>query len=134
MCIVLYLQVAKVQIENCRQYTSCTTCLASKDPFCGWCTLENRYALVCPNIVWSSLYNPLDKNNCCASFIMVRCLIMVCDCKYMYQIDKTCNTGLKLKIATKLQQSVLILCAISLYCLSIVVFCTRLLVGFVIMM
>ncbi|XP_063422592.1 plexin-A4-like [Mytilus trossulus] len=44
---ILYLTsqrlVAKVPVENCGQYASCTTCLASKDPFCGWCTLENRY-------------------------------------------------------------------------------------------
>ncbi|CAC5406679.1 PLXNA [Mytilus coruscus] len=37
--------VAKVSVENCGQYASCTTCLASKDPFCGWCTLENRCTL-----------------------------------------------------------------------------------------
>ncbi|XP_052083178.1 plexin-B-like isoform X8 [Mytilus californianus] len=37
--------VAKVPVENCGQYASCTTCLASKDPFCGWCTLENRCTL-----------------------------------------------------------------------------------------
>ncbi|VDI05347.1 plexin A [Mytilus galloprovincialis] len=37
--------VAKVPVENCGQYASCPTCLASKDPFCGWCTLENRCTL-----------------------------------------------------------------------------------------
>ncbi|CAC5406684.1 PLXNA [Mytilus coruscus] len=37
--------VAKVHVENCGQYASCTTCLASNDPFCGWCTLEKRCTL-----------------------------------------------------------------------------------------
>ncbi|XP_071156701.1 plexin-A4-like isoform X1 [Mytilus edulis] len=37
--------VSKVPVENCGQYSSCTTCLASKDPFCGWCTFENRCTL-----------------------------------------------------------------------------------------
>lgn len=37
--------VAKVAVENCRQYTSCTECLAKRDPFCGWCTLENSCKL-----------------------------------------------------------------------------------------
>ncbi|XP_018581159.1 plexin-A1-like [Scleropages formosus] len=34
-------QVSRVPVESCEQYTSCTECLGSKDPHCGWCVLHN---------------------------------------------------------------------------------------------
>ncbi|KPP79934.1 hypothetical protein Z043_100452, partial [Scleropages formosus] len=33
--------VSRVPVESCEQYTSCTECLGSKDPHCGWCVLHN---------------------------------------------------------------------------------------------
>ncbi|XP_039628662.1 plexin-A1-like isoform X1 [Polypterus senegalus] len=34
-------QVSRVPVESCEQYKSCTECLGSKDPHCGWCVLHN---------------------------------------------------------------------------------------------
>lgn len=35
------LQVSRVPVESCEQYTSCSDCLGSGDPHCGWCVLFN---------------------------------------------------------------------------------------------
>nr|XP_006820080.1 PREDICTED: plexin-A4 [Saccoglossus kowalevskii] len=38
-------QITKVPVENCEKYTTCDECLGVDgvgDPYCGWCTLENR--------------------------------------------------------------------------------------------
>ncbi|XP_077977804.1 plexin-B-like [Glandiceps talaboti] len=42
--------VMKVKVQECSQYTTCEDYLASKDPYCGWCTLERRCSLYaeCP--------------------------------------------------------------------------------------
>ncbi|XP_041859115.1 plexin-A1-like isoform X2 [Melanotaenia boesemani] len=34
-------QVTRVPVERCEQYTSCSDCLGSGDPHCGWCVLHN---------------------------------------------------------------------------------------------
>ncbi|XP_070559695.1 plexin-A2-like [Ptychodera flava] len=38
-------QITKVPVENSEQYTNCEDCTAIKgvgDPYCGWCSLENK--------------------------------------------------------------------------------------------
>ncbi|XP_066158609.1 plexin-B [Euwallacea fornicatus] len=35
-------KVSKISVEHCSTYTNCSTCLESKDPYCGWCSLEKR--------------------------------------------------------------------------------------------
>ncbi|CAH0774149.1 unnamed protein product [Bemisia tabaci] len=35
-------KVLKINVEHCSGFTSCSTCLESKDPYCGWCSLERR--------------------------------------------------------------------------------------------
>lgn len=35
-------KVSKINVEHCSTYTNCSTCLESKDPYCGWCSLEKR--------------------------------------------------------------------------------------------
>jgi hypothetical protein len=35
-------QVFKVKVENCSKYTNCSVCLETRDPYCGWCSLEKR--------------------------------------------------------------------------------------------
>ncbi|XP_049284927.1 plexin-A2 isoform X3 [Anopheles funestus] len=32
----------KIRIYDCSVYTTCHSCLSAKDPFCGWCSLENK--------------------------------------------------------------------------------------------
>lgn len=34
--------VVGVPVFDCSQYQTCTACLSSNDPFCGWCTLEAK--------------------------------------------------------------------------------------------
>lgn len=35
------LQLSRVPVEACGQYTTCSECLGSGDPHCGWCVLHN---------------------------------------------------------------------------------------------
>lgn len=35
-------KISKVKVEHCSGYTSCSSCLDAKDPYCGWCSLEKR--------------------------------------------------------------------------------------------
>uniref|UniRef100_A0A452R7C3 Plexin A3 n=1 Tax=Ursus americanus TaxID=9643 RepID=A0A452R7C3_URSAM len=35
-------QVSQLPVETCEQYVSCTACLGSGDPHCGWCVLQHR--------------------------------------------------------------------------------------------
>ena len=34
--------IVGLPLFDCSQHTTCLDCLGSKDPFCGWCTLENK--------------------------------------------------------------------------------------------
>ncbi|KTF95865.1 hypothetical protein cypCar_00017534 [Cyprinus carpio] len=36
--------VSRVPVESCEQYSSCSECLASGDPHCGWCVLHSVLA------------------------------------------------------------------------------------------
>ena len=38
-------KLSKVRVQDCTVYTSCGQCLGSKDPYCGWCSLENKCSL-----------------------------------------------------------------------------------------
>uniref|UniRef100_A0A0M3JIC6 PSI domain-containing protein n=1 Tax=Anisakis simplex TaxID=6269 RepID=A0A0M3JIC6_ANISI len=35
------LQVSKVKVGHCGGADNCETCLANRDPYCGWCVLNN---------------------------------------------------------------------------------------------
>lgn len=35
-------KVLKMRVEDCGRYTTCVECLQAKDPYCGWCSLENK--------------------------------------------------------------------------------------------
>lgn len=35
-------KITKLNIEHCSSYSNCSSCLESKDPYCGWCSLEKR--------------------------------------------------------------------------------------------
>ena len=38
-----FLQVTKVRVQDCGVYKTCGECLGARDPYCGWCSLENKY-------------------------------------------------------------------------------------------
>lgn len=38
---VMSLQLSRVPVEACGQYSTCSECLGSGDPHCGWCVLHN---------------------------------------------------------------------------------------------
>ncbi|XKL61681.1 hypothetical protein PGB90_001514 [Kerria lacca] len=38
-------KVTRVKVQNCSKYESCKECLSAKDPYCGWCSLENKCSL-----------------------------------------------------------------------------------------
>jgi hypothetical protein len=40
--ILFCLQVSKVKVQECSVYKTCWDCLGAKDPYCGWCSLENK--------------------------------------------------------------------------------------------
>lgn len=38
-------RVSKVKVHDCTVFSSCAECLGAKDPYCGWCSLENKCSL-----------------------------------------------------------------------------------------
>lgn len=38
-------RVSKVKVQECKVYKTCWDCLNRKDPYCGWCSLENKCSL-----------------------------------------------------------------------------------------
>ncbi|RWS23603.1 Plexin-A2-like protein, partial [Leptotrombidium deliense] len=38
-------RITKVKDQECQDYQTCTECLGAKDPYCGWCILENKCSL-----------------------------------------------------------------------------------------
>lgn len=40
LCVVL--QITKVPVQACHLKTDCHSCVAMKDPYCGWCVLEGK--------------------------------------------------------------------------------------------
>lgn len=38
-------KVSKVKVHDCSVYKTCAECLGAKDPYCGWCSLENKCSL-----------------------------------------------------------------------------------------
>ncbi|XP_018334683.1 plexin-B-like, partial [Agrilus planipennis] len=35
-------KITKIKVEHCSSYNNCSACLESKDPYCGWCSLEKK--------------------------------------------------------------------------------------------
>ncbi|XP_013794744.1 plexin-A2-like [Limulus polyphemus] len=38
-------RVTMVTVQECRLYKTCDECLGAQDPYCGWCSLENKCSL-----------------------------------------------------------------------------------------
>lgn len=35
-----------VKVQECHQHRTCMDCLGARDPYCGWCSLENKYVFI----------------------------------------------------------------------------------------
>ncbi|KRT80367.1 hypothetical protein AMK59_8587 [Oryctes borbonicus] len=35
-------KISKINVEHCSSYSNCSACLESRDPYCGWCSLEKK--------------------------------------------------------------------------------------------
>lgn len=38
-------RVSKVKVYDCTVFSTCAECLGARDPYCGWCSLENKCSL-----------------------------------------------------------------------------------------
>ena len=38
-------RVTLMRVQNCQQHKTCGECLGARDPYCGWCSLENKCSL-----------------------------------------------------------------------------------------
>lgn len=38
-------KLTKIKVQDCSKYETCWDCLTAKDPYCGWCSLENKCSL-----------------------------------------------------------------------------------------
>ncbi|GAB6029881.1 Plexin-A2 [Chamberlinius hualienensis] len=37
--------ISRLKVQNCNVYKNCGQCLGARDPYCGWCSLENKCSL-----------------------------------------------------------------------------------------
>ncbi|KAG9510737.1 Plexin-A1, partial [Fragariocoptes setiger] len=51
-------RVSLVRLQSCSQHRTCSECLSAHDPYCGWCSLENKCSLkvACPGGSQDPLY------------------------------------------------------------------------------
>lgn len=35
-------RLTMVKVQECQVYRTCGECLGARDPYCGWCSLENK--------------------------------------------------------------------------------------------
>lgn len=62
-----------MRVEHCSIYTNCSTCLESRDPFCGWCSLEKRCTIrnACHKDASNQRWLSLGTGHQCIDFEMV---------------------------------------------------------------
>lgn len=60
-------------MEHCAAFTNCSSCLESRDPFCGWCSLEKRCTVrsACQKDTSASRWLSLGTGQQCIDFEMV---------------------------------------------------------------
>ncbi|XP_059620883.1 plexin-B [Phlebotomus argentipes] len=67
-------KITKLRVEHCGIYTDCSKCLESRDPFCGWCSLEKRCTVrsACQKDTSASRWLALGNGQQCIDFEMVQ--------------------------------------------------------------
>lgn len=84
-CIVCVFQVSKVRVQDCSRYRSCSECLGARDPYCGWCSLENKSVYY---YYYLYNYSPCYVQSQCTRFHLGACVyIAVGAC-----LDLTCSS------------------------------------------
>lgn len=63
-------KITKLRIEHCSVYSNCSACLESRDPFCGWCSLEKRCTVrsTCQRDTSASRWLSLGSGQQCIDF------------------------------------------------------------------
>ncbi|XP_001996523.2 plexin-B, partial [Drosophila grimshawi] len=66
-------KITKLRIEHCSVYANCTACLESRDPFCGWCSLEKRCTVrsTCQRDTSASRWLSLGSGQQCIDFVSI---------------------------------------------------------------
>lgn len=66
-------KISKVKVQECAKYTNCLTCLGARDPYCGWCSLENKCSLRsnCQDAAEDPLYWISYKSGRCTTITQV---------------------------------------------------------------
>ncbi|XP_058463896.1 plexin-B [Malaya genurostris] len=66
-------KVTKIQVEHCRTFLNCSSCLESRDPFCGWCSLEKRCTVrnACQKDTSTARWLSISTGQQCIDFEMV---------------------------------------------------------------
>ncbi|XP_062544839.1 plexin-B isoform X1 [Armigeres subalbatus] len=66
-------RVFKMKVEHCSTFTNCSSCLESRDPFCGWCSLEKRCTVrnTCQKDTSTARWLSISTGQQCIDFEMV---------------------------------------------------------------
>ena len=66
-------KITKLRVEHCGIYTTCSSCLESRDPFCGWCSLEKKCTVrgACQRDTSASRWLSIGVGQQCIDFEMV---------------------------------------------------------------
>lgn len=66
-------RLTKMRVEHCAAHTNCSACLESRDPFCGWCSLEKRCTVrsACQKDTSASRWLSLGTGQQCIDFEQV---------------------------------------------------------------
>lgn len=66
-------RVSKIKVHDCTVFKTCSECLGAKDPYCGWCSLENKCSLrsSCDDTANDPLFWVTYKNGKCTTITSV---------------------------------------------------------------
>lgn len=55
-------KLVKMVVQNCSLYTTCEECKGANDPYCGWCSLENKCSLAQECSEYDSVFKWMEYN------------------------------------------------------------------------